>query len=343
MVDGQQETHQYLVTSHAMHPSSLTSHAVTIIALILFLGNLSACGDAQLAHNLQGSPSLHFVAIGDWGAPLTSQRQRGGQQDVADGVASWLEKLSLANGGDKIDHFILSLGDNFYPSGVKSVHEMEERFDQSFEKIYSHDAFKNVPWYVVAGNKDYEDGGDVTAQMNFPGSSRWNFPDYFHRVVRQVGAMTVEIIMIDTTILSGLASDRETTAERGFKWIEHQLQHSDADYLVVAGHFPSRLVDGLEELLGAYKVSAYIAGHNHCQRHYRKYGVDNFISGAGMELDCRGDSIDNEESTGGFVSFQARDKEMLVRFHDQSGSVLHLVSISARFERARIGDAIQIA
>lgn len=322
---------------HAM-PCTLRLLLVTIISLILFLVNLTACGDAQLVHD------LHFVAIGDWGAPLTSQRQRGGQQDVADGVASWLEKLSNANVGDKIDHFILSLGDNFYPSGVKSVREMEERFDQSFEKIYSHDAFNNVPWYVVAGNKDYEDGGDVTAQMNFPGSSRWKFPDYFHRVFRRVGAMTVEIIMIDTTILSGkLPSDRENTAERGFKWIEHQLQHSDADYLVVAGHFPARLVDGLEELLGAYKVSAYIAGHNHCQRHYRKYGVDHFISGAGMELDCRGDSIDNEESTGGFVSFQARDKEMLVRFHDQSGSALHLVAISPRFERERLGDAIQIA
>jgi tartrate-resistant acid phosphatase type 5 len=330
--------------SHA--PFVSTFHAVLIIALVLFLENSSASGDVKLV------PDLIGIAIGDWGAPLTSPHLRDGQKAVAAGVATWLEKVAHASVDNKIDPFILSLGDNFYPSGVKDVREMEERFYQSFEKVYSNDVFSQVPWYVVAGNKDYEDGGNVTAQMNFPGSSRWIFPNYFHRVIRQVristdtdavGTVTVEIIMIDTTRLSGkLSDDQGTFARRGFEWIEHHLQNSHADFLLVAGHHPARLINGLVELLVAYNVSAYIAGHNHCQMHYQKNGVHHFISGAGMEFDCRGELIGSENSTGGFVSFQVREKNMAVRFHDQAGIALHLVLISPRFERTGNEDIVQI-
>ena len=92
----------------------------------------------------------------------------------------------------------------------------------------------------------------------------------------------------------------------------------------------------------AYNVSAYIAGHNHCQRHYQKNGVHHFISGAGMELDCRGDFIGDENSTGGFVSFQVRERNMWVRFHDQSGLPLRLVLISPRFEPTGNEDIVQV-
>jgi len=98
------------------------------------------------------------------------------------------------------------LGDIFDPYGVA------DHFDQLFEDINSHDAFGDVQWYVIAGNKDYTGGADITAQMNYSGSSRWIFPDYFHRVVLEVrvprddaagGTMKMEIILTDTIQLAG--------------------------------------------------------------------------------------------------------------------------------------------
>jgi len=306
-------------------------------------------GGAPL-QELSESPSIHFVAIGDWGASLTSSRQRRGQQVVADGVASWLDENKNNNGkpGDENNNgpFILSLGDNFYPSGVKDLDDMEERFAQSFDDVYSHDAFDNVPWYVVAGNKDYE--GDISAQMNYTGSSRWIFPDYFHKVVREIevpgenldrNSIKVEIVAIDTMVLAGSPSieiDMITSNNRllrdtaEFQWIQHQLSHSDADYLIVAGHFPAH--PGLNGLLQKYEVSAYVSGHIHCQKHKRKNGIDHFTSGAGMELDCKKDDIDHKDATGGFLSFDAnaRVDKLNVTFHDQDGNEIHSTDIRPR-------------
>lgn len=278
---------------------------------------------------------VDFVAVGDWGAPLTSTRQRRGQRSVADGLASWLESISheennVDDNSNRNSPFILSLGDNFYPSGVKDMVDMETRFTESFEDVYNHDVFAGVPWYVVAGNKDHE--GDVSAQIQFSGYPRWNFPDYFHRVVREFkggtdseGTMKVEIIAIDTVQLA----DPSNNSER-FQWVENNLSQSDADYLIVAGHFPASQIQGLEKLLQKYKVSAYIAGHLHCQQHKSKGGVDYFISGAGMELDCNNYTIDPEDAKGGFLSFEATSEKMVVTFHDQSGNQIHNTEINSR-------------
>mmetsp|Transcript_6699 Transcript_6699/g.11903 ORF Transcript_6699/g.11903 Transcript_6699/m.11903 type:complete len:172 (-) Transcript_6699:164-679(-) len=153
--------------------------------------------------------------------------------------------------------------------------------------------------------------------------------------------MKVEILMIDTMQLSNAIhypmrddlhhwSATAGSAREGFEWIEHNLRESDADYLLVAGHFPAHSVRGLEDLFRKYGVSAYVSGHIHCQKHKRKHGVDYFTSGAGMELDCSKDSIDNKHGTGGFLSFHARTNTMAVRFHDQSGNTLHRVDIRPR-------------
>lgn len=292
--------------------------------LALLSAAVAADGTGNAAEPVGGAeqPSVRFAAIGDWGAPLTSPRQRSGQKAVADGLASWLEEIGTSGGDRAATPFIVSLGDNFYPSGVKDSHDMKERCAQTFDDVYSHDAFDGVPWYVVAGNKDYE--GDITAQMGYSGSTRWIFPDYFHKVVPEVDGMKVEIIAIDTMQLSN-----SSTSNHGLQWVEKQLSQSEAQYLIVAGHFPAHLVPGLNDLLPKYMVSAYISGHIHCQRHERRNGVYHFISGSGMEMDCS-NHVGGEGTTGGFLSFDANASGMVVRFHDQSGKELRSNSISPR-------------
>ncbi|KAL7549782.1 hypothetical protein ACHAWF_013041 [Thalassiosira exigua] len=340
------------------------------LALVVSRLSVAVCGEKKADEARREADrlrSIHFVAFGDWGAPLKSlkedERKRKGQRAVADGVANWLNYAYGKEGdaprnGDLGSEgpFILCLGDNFYPHGVKDAHHMAKRFQETFEEVYTHDEFDNVPWYVVAGNKDYEGKGDVTAQMNFP-DDRWIFPDYFHRTVRKVDNLKVEVIMIDTMQLSGTIHfprhkngsglDRTSfeIADRGFKYIEHHLQHSDADYLLVAGHYPPKSIPGFEELLQKYDVSAYVGGHIHCQQHKQIGKVHQFVSGAGMELNCKGhgDSVDKEDGTGGFLSFHAEREDMIVRFHDQDGNVIHRVTVLPRFNNGRAGEISQQA
>ena len=98
--------------------------------------------------------------------------------------------------------------------------------------------------------------------------------------------------MLDTVLLSGDSKDPITgedltgsmytgpssqiLADEQWSWINNTLKDSDADFLIVAGHFPvwsicehgptSILVDRLKPMLEQYRVSAYLAGHDHCAR-----------------------------------------------------------------------------
>ena len=150
-------------------------------------------------------------------------------------------------------------------------------------------------------------------------------------------SIKVEIVAIDTMMLAGSPSmeiDMITSNNRllrytaEFQWIQHQLSHSDADYLIVAGHFSAH--PGLNGLLQKCEVSAYVSGHIHCQKHKRKNGIDHFTSGAGMELDCKKDDIDHKDATGAFLSFDARVDKLVGKFHDQDGNEIHGTAIRPR-------------
>lgn len=79
--------------------------------------------------------------------------------------------------------------------------------------------------------------------------------------------------MIDTVTLTD-----DSAAEEQWTWINDTLaSNADADFLIVAGHFPvwsicehgptSILVSRLKPVLETFKVSAYLAGHDHCAQY----------------------------------------------------------------------------
>ena len=56
-----------------------------------------------------------------------------------------------------------------------------ERFESTFEKIYTAESLTRIPWYAIAGNHDHY--GNVSAQVEYarrpdiPGNTgRWRFP-----------------------------------------------------------------------------------------------------------------------------------------------------------------------
>lgn len=148
--------------------------------------------------------------------------------------------------------------------------------------------------YIIGGNHDY--CGDITEQIEFSKTRpRWNFPDFNHHIVKELivktgpqhsdkadVVMKVEIIMIDTVQLAGF-HDVESElllghshplpgpadpilANTTLAWIEEKLRKSDADYLLVAGHYPiysaclhgntKELIENLDPLLRKVRLYA---------------------------------------------------------------------------------------
>ena len=237
--------------------------------------------------------------------------------------------------------------------------------------------------YVIAGNHDY--CGDITKQLEFTETNeRWSFPDFNHRIIREFAIdentppVKLEILMIDTIHLAGNICFPEEpgsfTAEEYFapppgpdlndeeaintaavtlEWIKNALQESDADYLIVAGHYPiysacshggtPELLKNLDPLLKEYGVTTYLSGHEHCQFHFAHEDMNYILSGIGHDccyssvmksalpkggelLHLVADDTDFSGSSGvrgGFISFEVSRDEMIFYAHRENGDVLH--------------------
>lgn len=80
-----------------------------------------------------------FLSVGDWG-----------KSPGVDSVADAMTKEAV-QGGDMIK-FVISTGDNFYPTGVTSV--QDPHWENTFEGPFCHPAMLFVKWLVCAGNHD---------------------------------------------------------------------------------------------------------------------------------------------------------------------------------------------
>ncbi|KAI8464666.1 MAG: Metallo-dependent phosphatase-like protein [Monoraphidium minutum] len=129
--------------------------AVVIGALLVgFLGiGVKKAGSAPYTCSAPDGAAYNttFFVIGDWGR-LGNGDQRQAARMMAD-VAGCMRP-----------DFILSTGDNFYSHGLMSA--SDRQFYESFVNVYSQDSIKDVPWYAVLGNHDYNDGIDPARQTN---------------------------------------------------------------------------------------------------------------------------------------------------------------------------------
>ena len=253
-------------------------------------------------HRLQSSftrDQLCMLALGDWG-----RRGQFGQRLVAEALSSAVHTAKRAK------PMVVSTGDNFYKSGVSSIHDTH--FHESFENVYSQTYLEKVPWYVVLGNHDHL--GSIMAQVNYSKqSTRWTMPHpYFEKRVHP----RLHAFFLDTTpYVQGHYGRiaRATTNQRGENkhdqtiWFEKQMAKVPKDvFIIVVGHhnmysmstsdhlgtLPVR--DEFEPIILKYRtrVLAYISGHEHSLMHMQPYGqtsseenvIDHFVSGAGSKL-----------------------------------------------------------
>ena len=159
--------------------------------------------------------------------------------------------------------------------------------------------------------------GNVTAQIEYTKhSSRWKYPSSWYSFEKDLGDnKTIEIVMIDTVILSGQSDVRDEygdiveeldghrlqgpdahmlgPAQEHLQWLEQTLKNSTAAFLVVAGHYPvwsicehgptAYMVKTIKPMLEQYHVTAYIAGHDHCIESFVDNGIDHHGMGASHE------------------------------------------------------------
>lgn len=121
-------------------------------------------------------------------------------------------------------------------------------------------------------------------------SSRWYYPSLYYSFEEMYGTYKAMFVMLDTVIISGTSETSEGVPLTGDSYVlrvgggaqsdaqidflNKTLASSDADIIIVAGHYPvwsvcehgptDTLLDKVKPLLEKYGVSAYLSGHDHC-------------------------------------------------------------------------------
>ena len=260
------------------------------------------------------------------------------QKDVAVAMARAAAEIG--------SRFVVSVGDNFYPAGVKSV--LDPQWNTSFEDVYSA-ASLQTPWYVALGNHDYR--GQPAAQVAYSRSNaRWRMPSRYYAISgAEVGAPELDIFVTDTTPLLGeqheavarLARGRVRMPEAGrqIAWLRAALERSRADWKIVIGHHPiysggrhggsDILAMQLEPLLKAHNVQAYIAGHDHTLQHIRVDATHHICTGAGASAGgveaVEGTLFRHDEP--GFAMFTLDGEALNLEFRDFNGRSLYRAAI----------------
>ena len=282
---------------------------------------------------------LRFMVFGDWG-----RNGEDNQRETAKEMGIVAKTFKPA--------FIVSTGDNFYPSGVRSTRD--HAWLASFEEIYTAHSLQ-TDWYVVLGNHDYK--GEPQAEIDYTEvDRRWNMPaHYFSKTVFIGGDTTQGVLMvfIDTTpLLSQYYFDEDhqkvktqDTAQQRI-WVEKTLREAPANikWKFVFGHHPlftggGRMKSSESEemkklfrpIFLKYHVNAYICGHDHSLQYIKPEGFTHyFVSGAGSEttpaiVHPEGGQFSKSEN--GFMNFTITKDQMQVNVISFLGESLYSVAI----------------
>lgn len=317
------------------------------------VGPLNALAEDKVTHltseeltllpKVKDDYALHFMALGDWG--------RNGEYDqleVAKQMGLW--------GAEHPNQFVISAGDNFYPSGV--VSENDPLFHYSFENIYTAHSLQ-CDWYPVLGNHDYHT--NVDAQVKYSQiSRRWDMPATYYSKeinlkkekeegkddskIKEPSQGKVLLVFMDTDPF--LHPDKADYVAKEMKWLKDTLANASADvkWKIVIGHHPfytvgPRLTNSdtltmrkaLKQLFDDQKVDVYLSGHEHSLQHLKPEGYTHqFISGAGSELTTvtAGVSYSRfQAAEHGFMYFSIDATRLNVKAINMAGKVLYDTTI----------------
>lgn len=205
---------------------------------------------------------IRVLAFGDFGDGSDSQRQ----------VAAAMRRYHRRRPFD----FGITLGDNFYPSGMESP--VDPRWRTDWSALYEP---LKVRFYATLGNHDWNQPNSPAAEILFTRqSASWRMPAAYYTFT----AGPVQFFALDTDIIS----------EAQLLWLVDELDRSRAAWKVVYGHHPiyseGKHEDNnvkIDQLLPVLKDRAdvYLAGHDHDMQHLKPEGrLHFFIAGSGGKL-----------------------------------------------------------
>jgi tartrate-resistant acid phosphatase type 5 len=227
-----------------------------------------------------GVRSVRIVAFGDFG----TDHDDWPQERVAAAMAAY--------GAEHPYDLGISLGDNFYPSGLASA--TDPRWDRQWERLYTP---LGIRVYAVLGNHDYYDPKSPEAEIaRSRRSASWCLPRTWYTFT----AGPVQLFAVDTTPVEEPGLDHDGAMAAQLQWLDRALAASRARWKVVYGHHPvytngdhggpggslPRIRQYLLPLLVRHRVDLYLAGHDHdLEMLEPESGVHFAVSGAaGREL-----------------------------------------------------------
>lgn len=194
---------------------------------------------------------VRLFVLGDWGSGSAIQR------DIAHAMAR--------QACHSRPHVIISTGDNFYPSGVRSPDD--RLFEERWERMYG-DSCLQVPWIIALGNHDHR--GNIVALREYSlRNRRWYFPSPYYATTIGAGETVVALFVLDTDSLLHCRED----CRRQLHWLDSSLAATVATVKIVVGHHPVRsygfygdtriLIEQLKPILDRRNVALYLSGHDH--------------------------------------------------------------------------------
>ena len=311
----------------------------------LFVASQAVVASRFVATNLMADTSplaasqdgLNFLVFGDWG--------RRGEQDQLE-VAEQMSRVARASNA----RFIISVGDNFYEDGVKSVDD--PHWQKSFEQVY-RDPAMHVPWYCILGNHDYHWGGSCDAQIDYHRiSPRWNMPARYYQQTHQVDAQTTAdffyldtppIIQSDYSVFEGFKTRQNVMTQdvpKQLAWFKSALAASTARWKIVIAHHPiysggghgdsPDLIQNILPLLHEHKVQAYFNGHDHDLQHLVAGEINLFDSGAGSQHNPTSYTRHSKfaKSCSGFTTVSLQEDKMDLRMIDNKGRQVYGTTVA---------------